>query len=122
MNKRNLFIIITLLVLSLNCFAVPIDEYKYIRTDNNVITKINRTHVCYLQIKDDLGRIAVFNYSLIDNTSLVLFQCYDTLQCVEIYPQPNICVKIYDMDLERFYYYLNSKDAELKCKVIKIKR
>lgn len=125
MKKRNLFIIITLFILSLNCFAENFNEYKYISTDNNVVTKINQyingssTH--YLQIKDDFGRIVVFNYSLSDNTSIVLFQRNDTLQCVEIYPQPNICVTIYGMDLEHFYSYLNGKDVELKCKIIKIK-
>lgn len=125
MKKRNLFIIITLFVLSLNCFAEKFNEYKYISTDNNVITKINQynngTSIHCLQIKDDFGRIIVFNYSFSDNTSLVFFERNDALQCVEIYPQPNICVAIYGMDLEHFYSYLNGKDAELKCKVIKIR-
>ena len=129
MKKRNLFIVIALFVLSLNCFAEKFNEYKYISTDNNVVTKINRDiyingndfSTYHLQIKDDFGRIIVFNCSLSSNTSLVLFQRNDMLQCVEIYPQPNICVTIHDMDLEHFYSYLNGKDVELKCKVIKIK-
>ena len=125
MKKRNLFVVIALFVLSLDCFAQKFNEYKYISTDNNVITKINQynngTSIYCLQIKDDFGRIIVFNYSFSDNTSLVFFERNDTLQCVEIYLQPNICVAIYGMDLEHFYSYLNGKDTELKCKVIKIR-
>jgi len=130
MKKRNVFIVIALFVLSLNCFAEKFNEYKYINTDNNVVTKLNQyingSSTYYLQIKDEFGRIVVFNYSLSDNTSLVLIQCNEILQCIKtsqcikIYLQPNICITIYGMDLEQFYSYLNGKDVELKCKVIKM--